>query len=420
MQAEAMTEPSNPLELLAAAPSASPPLEALRRLGARGGVLGLAPTQELSGLREAVGHGEREWLGLDPAVVVGSGGSMGRRRWCLQPLSHLEASAIATAAWLRGLGIDPKRALVVNPLPWHHVSGLMPWVRSQCWGAEHRWLPPGQLRQLEELPLPAHTSGGAAVLSLVPTQLHRLLAQPAGVRWLREFAVIWVGGAPLAEAEAVRSRELGLRLAPCYGSTETGSMVAALAPEAFLEGQGGCGLPLPHAELRIAPGAGAVEVRTPSLSPGYLEGGRLRPLERDGGGWWRTGDGGWLDPGGLTLLGRLDGAVHCGGETVFPEQVERTLQTLASQQALPLEALLLVAQPDPEWGERLVALVRGEGTAGEGWIAALQGLAGELPPAQRPKAWRLCPELELNPMGKWERQRWHDWLSAQDQPSGQG
>ena len=420
MQAEAMTEPSNPLELLAAAPGASPPLEALRRLGARGGVLGLAPTQELSGLREAVGHGEREWLGLDPAVVVGSGGSMGRRRWCLQPLSHLEASAIATAAWLRGLGIDPKRALVVNPLPWHHVSGLMPWVRSQCWGAEHRWLPPGQLRQLEELPLPAHTSGGAAVLSLVPTQLHRLLAQPAGVRWLREFAVIWVGGAPLAEAEAVRSRELGLRLAPCYGSTETGSMVAALAPEAFLEGQGGCGLPLPHAELRIAPGAGAVEVRTPSLSPGYLEGGRLRPLERDDGGWWRTGDGGWLDPGGLTLLGRLDGAVHCGGETVFPEQVERTLQTLASQQALPLEALLLVAQPDPEWGERLVALVRGEGTAGEGWIAALQGLAGELPPAQRPKAWRLCPELELNPMGKWERQRWHDWLSAQDQPSGQG
>ena len=419
MQAEAMTEPSNPLELLAAAPGASPPLEALRRLGARGGVLGLARAQELSGLREAVGHGEREWLGLDPAVVVGSGGSMGRRRWCLQPLSHLEASAIATAAWLRGLGIDPTRALVVNPLPWHHVSGLMPWLRSQCWGAEHRWLPPAQLRHLEALPLPS-PSGGAALLSLVPTQLHRLLAKPVGVRWLREFAVIWVGGAPLAEAEAVRSRELGLRLAPCYGSTETGSMVAALAPEAFLEGQGGCGLPLPHAELRIAPGAGAVEVRTPSLSPGHLEGGRLRPLERDGGGWWLTGDGGSLDPGGLTLLGRLDGAVHCGGETVFPEQVERTLQTLASQQALPLEALLLVAQPDPEWGQRLVALVRGEGTAGEGWIAALQGLAAELPPAQRPRAWRLCPELEPNPMGKWERQRWHDWLSAQDQPSGQG
>jgi O-succinylbenzoic acid--CoA ligase len=253
-----------------------------------------------------------------------------------------------------------------------------------------------------------------AVLSLVPTQLHRLLAQPAGVRWLQEFAVIWVGGAPLAEAEAVRSQELGLRLAPCYGSTETGSMVAALAPEAFLEGQGGCGLPLPHAELRINPLSGAVEVRTTSLSPGHLEGGRLRPLEREGGGWWRTGDGGRLDPGGLTVLGRLDGAVHCGGETVFPEAVERALQSLANQRALPLGALLLTAQPDPEWGQRLVALVRRQdGTDGEELIVALRGLAADLPPAQRPRVWRLCPELEPGHLGKWERQRWQDWLSGQ-------
>jgi O-succinylbenzoic acid--CoA ligase len=256
-----------------------------------------------------------------------------------------------------------------------------------------------------------------AVLSLVPTQLHRLLAQPAGVRWLREFQVIWLGGAPLAEAEAVRSRELGLRLAPCYGSTETGSMVAALAPEAFLEGQGGCGWPLGHAELRVAegPGAlhGAVEVRARSLSPGHLEGGRLLPLELDREGWWRTGDGGRLDAGGLTLLGRLDGAVHCGGETVFPEQVERALHSLARQQALPLRALLLVARPDPEWGQRLVALVREEGAEGEGLIVALQHLAAGLPPAHRPREWRLCPELAPNPMGKWERQRWQDWLSGQ-------
>jgi len=404
---------AHPLTLLALEPGDPPPLRALQQLQDEGGLLGMAPGQELPALRTAVGNGQAEWMAQGAAVVLGSGGSMGRRRWCLQPLTHLEASVHATGAWLRGLGIDPRGALVVNPLPWHHVSGLMPWLRSHFWGAEHRWLPSAQLRQLEALPLPP-PSGGVAVLSLVPTQLHRLLAQPAGVRWLREFAVIWVGGAPLAEAEAMRSQELGLRLAPCYGSTETGSMVAALAPEAFLEGQGGCGLPLPHAELRIDPLAGAVEVRTTSLSPGHLEGGRLRPLEREGGGWWRTGDGGRLDRGGLTVLGRLDGAVHCGGETVFPEAVEQALQNLANQQALPLGALLLMAQPDPEWGQRLVALVRRrDGTNGEELIVALQGLAADLPPAQRPRMWRLCPELEPGPLGKWERQRWQDWLSAQ-------
>jgi O-succinylbenzoic acid--CoA ligase len=415
-----MKEPSNPLELISAAPGAPPPLKALQRLGARDGLLGLASAQELSGLREAVGHGHPEWMAMAPALALGSGGSMGRRRWCLQPLAHLEASAAATGSWLRELGIDPSRALVVNPLPWHHVSGLMPWLRSQCWGAEHHWLPPAQLRHLEALPLPS-PSGGAALLSLVPTQLHRLLAKPVGVRWLREFAVIWVGGAPLAEADAVRSRELGLRLAPCYGSTETGSMVAALAPEAFLEGRRGCGLPLPHAELTFAPGSGAVEVRTSSLSPGHLEGGRLLPLERNTAGWWRTGDGGRLDPGGLTLLGRLDGAFNSGGETVFPEQVEQALKALAAQRGLPLQALLLLARPDLEWGQRLVALVRGqEKSDGEELLAALRALATGLPPAQRPREWRLCLQLAPNALGKWERSRWHDWLSAQDQPSGQG
>lgn len=408
-----MIEPSNPLELLTAAPGAPPPLKAFLRLCARGGFLGLAAPQELYSLREAVGQGDPEGLALAPALVLGSGGSMGRRRWCLQPLAHLEASAAATGTWLERLGLDPSRALVVNPLPWHHVSGLMPWLRSQCWGAEHRWIPPAQLRHLEELPLPS-PSGGAAVLSLVPTQLHRLLAQPAGVRWLREFAVIWVGAAPLAEVDAVRSRELGLRLAPCYGSTETGSMVAALAPEAFLEGQGGCGLPLPHAELRIAPESGAVEVRTSSLSPGHLEGGRLLPLERNTTGWWRTGDGGRLDPGGLSLLGRLDGAFNSGGETVFPEQVEQVLKALAAQRGLPLQALLLLARPDPEWGQRLVALVRGEEKRdGEELLAALRALASGLPPAQRPREWRLCHQLAPNAMGKWERSRWQAWLSRQ-------
>ena len=31
-----------------------------------------------------------------PGVVVGSGGSTGGRRWCLQPLTHLQASAAAS------------------------------------------------------------------------------------------------------------------------------------------------------------------------------------------------------------------------------------------------------------------------------------------------------------------------------------
>jgi O-succinylbenzoic acid--CoA ligase len=414
-----------PFTLLAAEAGWPTLEETLSALSQRGGLVGLAEARELGALAEAfagaTGEPSLELAGFPPGVVVGSGGSSGGRRWCLQPLAGLETSAAATGAWLRGLGIEPSQTVVVNPLPWHHVSGLMPWLRARMWGAEHRVLAPERLRQASALadaqPLPRQKT---ALLSLVPTQLHRLLADPTGVDWLRSFAVIWVGGAPLAPAEVERSRAAGLRLAPCYGSTETGSMVTALAPEAFLAGREGCGPPLHHARLRIASGDGAVEVQAPSLSPGHLQGGELRPLAL-AGGWWRSGDQGRLDLGGLTLLGRLDGAMHSGGETVFPEAVEGELLRLAAERALPLDHLLLLPRRDREWGERLVALARPlEGRKEEPLLKALKELAQGLPPAQRPVAWHLCPELGPTALGKWERGRWRAWLDEAEQAQSTG
>ena len=89
------------------------------------------------------------------------------------------------------------------------------------------------------------------LLSLVPTQLRRLLADPYGRSWLGEMAVIWVGGAALPTDLADQSRDLGIRLAPCYGATETAAMVTAQAPLDFLDGTGGCGRPLDGVRLRL-------------------------------------------------------------------------------------------------------------------------------------------------------------------------
>ena len=48
--------------------------------------------------------------------------------------------------------------------------------------------------------------------------------------------VIWVGGASLPEDLAAASRAMGLKLAPCYGATETAAMVTAQRPRDFLTG----------------------------------------------------------------------------------------------------------------------------------------------------------------------------------------
>jgi O-succinylbenzoic acid--CoA ligase len=350
------------------------------------------------------------------AVLLGSGGSSGGRRWCLQPLAHLQASADATGLWLAGLGLDPAACLHLNPLPLHHVSGLMPLVRVRRWGAELACLAPALLRDpaalVEAVPLP---SDRPVLLSLVPTQLRRLLAVPAAVAWLRRCAVIWVGGAALDADLAARARSEALPLAPCYGATETAAMVAALAPSQFLAGAGGCGAPLADVELRALAGRGVLEVRTARLAPGWLENGTLRPLPLAAGGWWRSGDAGRCDSGGLLVHGRWDGAISSGGETVFPEQLEERLRRQAAAAGLPLAAVLLLAETDPEWGERLVALVR-PATSDEpeaALMVALAGLVATWPAAERPRRWQLCPELAPSALGKWQRQRWRRWLDAQ-------
>jgi len=320
-----------------------------------------------------------------PAFVLGSGGSSGGRRWMQLELAALEAAADGLAEWLQAQAIDPAACLCLDPLPLHHVSGLMPWLRARRWGAQLQPLAPPLLRDpallVQACPLPPDRP---ALLSLVPTQLLRLLEHPQGVRWLADCAVIWVGGAALPPPLAERCCRLDLPLAPCYGST-----------------------------------SGAVEVSGPSLALGEHCGGRFLPLPLQQG-WWRSGDRGRLGPGGsLELLGRLDRAISSGGETVFPEQVERRLQQQAALARLPLAQLLLLAEPDPLWGERLVALVRAmpdpgadPGAAARALIEALRPLAAELPPSQRPRRWLACPELAPSALGKWQRRRWQQWLAS--------
>ena len=396
--------------------------DALGNLRQGGGLLALAAAQEQALLAQAL---PPVWppaaagtpAGLDAAVVLGTGGSSGARRWCVQPLHHLQVSVEACAAWLRGIGLEPARCQLFNPLPQHHISGLMPLLRSAAWGAEHRALAPEQLRQparLAEEAMPA--ADGPALLVLVPTQLQRLLADAEGRRWLQAFAVIWVGGAALPEPLTDACRRQGLRLSPCYGSTETGAMVAALAPDAFLRGVPGCGPALPHARLRLA-AAGALEIRAASLAAGFLAEGRFEPLPL-ADGWWCSGDGARLTPQGLQWLGRLDGAINSGGETVFPEQVRQRLLELAAAAGLPVQELLLLPQADPLWGERLVALVRLGPSAGGELLQRLEAVARALPPSQRPQRWRLCPELSATAAGKWDQGRWQRWLA--DQPLERG
>ena len=343
-------------------------------------------------------------------VVIGSGGSSGGRKWCLQSWENLEQSASSCADWLQAIGVDPSSVRLVNPLPSHHMGGLMPQIRAVQWQAPLVAIAPELMKSPGAL-LEQHgnlTRGGRdAVISLVPTQLQRLLGDPSGSSWLQQFRLLWIGGGSLSTELADQARQLQLPLSPCYGSTETAAMVCATNPAQFLAGHNSCGEPLSDVELQLEPTSGAIAVKTRRLSPGWLKGEQVQPFA-DAGGWWHSGDAGRLGPAGLELLGRLDGALNSGGATVFPEQIEAALAGLPG-----LDALLVVGLPDPQWGQRLIGLVKpSPGANGDEVMAQLRQRSAGLPPAQRPKQWQLCPELAPNPQGKWERQRWRAWAQV--------
>ena len=394
----------------------------LEKAIARGDWVWLQPSGARPG-REALG----EWdLPSGGGVVIASGGSQGGRSFCLQPWGHLDRSAEACAHWLEGVGLSPERLLVLNPLPPDHVSGLMPWWRSRAWGSMHQRLDAALMKSPKELWAFSQALPGwgktQAVVSLVPTQLKRLMEHPDGVAWLQQLALVWVGGAALPVPLANRARTLGVRLAPCYGATETVAMVAAQTPDQFLRGAVGCGAPLVDVELRVDRD-GALLVRTNRLAVARWRGGQWTELA-DAEGWWRTGDAAVLSKPSkgqlqLEICGRLDGAIHSGGHTVFPEQLGQRLLLEAQEQDMPIEAILLLPVESPEWGERLVALIRlckATASAAE-WPSLesrLRAITAKWMPAERPVAWYPCDQLELSATGKWQRARWQNWLLSQE------
>jgi O-succinylbenzoic acid--CoA ligase len=222
-------------------------------------------------------------------------------------------------------------------LPLHHVSGLMAWMRSVMTGGTFM---PWSWKEAEAGHLP--TVPEACCLSLVPTQLQRLLASGSSVEWLRRFRIIFVGGGPAWGTLLEDGAKLGLPLSPCYGATETAAMVAALRPEQFLGGVRGCGAPMPHARVDLVDGV--VRIAGESVFRGYF------PGTRDGDSW-TTGDLGDFTPeGSLVILGRGDGVIVTGGKKVFPDEVEEALRSSGE-----FDDVAVIGVPDPEWGKAVVA-----------------------------------------------------------------
>jgi O-succinylbenzoic acid--CoA ligase len=359
------------------------------------------------------------------AIHIATGGTSGRIRFIAHTESTLAAAARAQAAIFNkhpnpapSSTSTPPQLDAVSPLPPWHVSGWMPVVRALATGGR-LILCDGHFNAPQPLPLLSSSAlarpAPFCMISLVPAQLYRLLERPDGPSWLRHFDCVLMGGAPMPTELLTRAHRERLPLGLGYGMTETAAFVALLSPEDFLSDAFDPAAPprgrvLSHARIQIlAPNgvplpdgqAGRVAIAAESLAPAHGEPpSPARPPRL------LTQDEGILQNGYLRILGRLDRFIITGGEKVDPRRVEAVLQ-----QSPTVRAALVVGEPDPEWGQRVVALIEGHHTpsAAVPEPSALSAFArAKLAPYCVPKRWLIVPRLPFDEKGKLD----HNTLSA--------
>jgi O-succinylbenzoic acid--CoA ligase len=238
---------------------------------------------------------------------------------------------------------------VIDVLPPWHVSGLMARVRCAVTGGRYlAW----QWKMLEAGEWPELS--GEEIISLVPTQLQRLLLNPRALACLQRLKMIMIGGGPSWSALVESAQAAKLPVVFSYGMTETAAMGSAQIPAEFVGGDLSSGKAMPHVRIEIcdedsgtiidADRGGLIRVTGGSVMRGYYG-------EAKNEGSFTTADLGRIDQlGHLHINGRRDDVIISGGENVSARAIESILRGCDS-----LTDVVVVGLPHLDWGEEVVA-----------------------------------------------------------------
>jgi O-succinylbenzoic acid--CoA ligase len=328
------------------------------------------------------------------SIMIPTGGSSGQIKFSIHTWETLISSVQGFTEYFQLIQVN---SLCVLPL--YHVSGLMQFMRSFITGGKLAILPfkvleSGQILNIKQ---------SEFFISLVPTQLQRLLQNPELTKWLSQFNTVLLGGAPAWNELLEKARFYRIRLAPTYGMTETASQIATLKPDDFLSGKISSGQILPHAKVTIrnqqgeilnSNQIGNITIHAQSLSLGYY------PITRDNQADFQVDDLGFLDnQGHLNIVGRNSDKIITGGENIYPAEIESAIQ--ATQMVADI---CVIGIPDKHWGQALTAIYIPKKSD----ISALKIqtlLKDKLSKFKIPKYWIPQQYLPRNSQGKINRQQ---------------
>ncbi|HWR01465.1 MAG TPA: o-succinylbenzoate--CoA ligase [Chlorobaculum sp.] len=412
-------------------------LTALLRMGAVAApVNNRFPERQIQGVLQRLGP---KMTLVDPvAGHIGSGDTVDLQRFIVDALAGPSANFPSAIAMERPVSVihtsassgKPKAALHSFTNHWHSATGSainLPFGPGDCWLLSLPLYHVGGYSMIFK----CLTGGGAIAvpekeaplaeslerfpvthLSLVPTQLYRMLRTPGGGDLLRKLKAVLLGGSsvstPLLE-EAIRDK---IPFYVSYGSTEMSTQVST-SPRPVTATRADSGAILPHREARIAPD-GEILVKGPCLFTGYLDEGRLRSAT-DIEGWFHTGDMGSLSQDGLlTVLGRKDSMFVSGGENIHPEEIEKALTSIPG-----IEAAVVVPAPDREYGMRPVAWIHvSEDRSGPDDALVADAVAARLGRLKTPASFNRVSEWVCIPGSAKIDRNWYKKLAAEDSEQG--
>jgi len=333
------------------------------------------------------------------AALIYTSGTTGRPKGAEITHGNLAANTAALhEAW--GWRSDD---MFLHVLPLFHVHGLFVALHGALYAGATTLL----MRSFEpRRTLEVLVERKCTVFMAVPTIHRRLLALPDAEKFdLGGVRLITSGSDRLPdEVFTGFQRVFGQTLLERYGMTETGMNLSN--PLLGERRAGSVGLPLPGIEARVVDPergsplpdceVGEVQIRGPNVFKGYWRKPEATAAAFTADGWFRTGDLGLREPDGyFTLKGRARDLIITGGLNVYPPEVERIL---AEHPAVAASAV--IGCPDPEWGERVtavVALKAGCQAASEEIVAFCRE---RLAAYKAPKEVCFVEELPRNAMGK--------------------
>jgi len=240
-------------------------------------------------------------------------------------------------------------------------------------------------------------------LSGVPTMFHLILSDPALARTdVSSVRFVGVGSAPASPAlfEALHRAFPNAAASNGYGVTEAGPVMFAGHPDGLPRPATSIGYPLAGCEIRLDPGPdeGVLLTRNPGVMAAYhnLPEETARRLKD---GWFDTGDVCRRDRDGFYyFVGRTDDMFVCGGENVYPGDVEGTLERHPDI----LQAAVLPVDHELK-GQVPVAFVVARPGSGLGEQAVKEWALAHGPAYQHPRRVFLVPELPLAGTNKIDR-----------------